>query len=206
MLSSGVQKTTRLWQYQGGMAKAKPFRRRERTVPRPLDARTLTDIAYHYAGRYAVSEARLARYLTQKVRQRGWASEMSASEKIAALVAYLVDLHAVDDAAVAASAVATATRKGLAGHRVRAALAVKQVRGEVATEALASQAGAGDEDVPLQTALRYAERKRLGPWRRGDRTPEGMKKEIASLVRAGHSYATARHVILLADPGDINHD
>lgn len=191
--------TTRVWQLQGEMTKAKPFRRRERTAPRPLDARTLTDIAYFYAGRYAVSEARLKRYLATKVHQRGWTGDPQAIEKIEALVAYLVELHAVDDAVVAASTVATARRKGLAGHRVRAALAVKQVRSDAATEALAAPVpdddGDGDEEENgLQTARRFAARKRLGQWRTVPATPERLKKEITALLRAGHNYAVARRV------------
>jgi regulatory protein len=190
------------------MTKDKPFRRRERTAPRPLTAQTLTDVAYFYAARYAVTEGRLRRYLATKLRERGWADETQASEKIDALVARLIEMEVVNDAAIATSTVAAAKRKGLAGQRVRAALAVKQVRGDVAQDAIAADAEAtdGDDDAPLQTALRFAQRKRLGAWRTVAATPERLKKETSALIRAGHSYAVTRQVLALILNDDFKED
>jgi regulatory protein len=179
------------------MTKQPPFRRRERTVPRPLDRQMLTDLAYFYAGRFAVTEARLKRYLILKVRQRGWAEDSQYIEIIEAMVERLVELHAVDDRTVAVSTIASAQRKGLAGHRVRAALAAKQVKSDVAAEALQSNADSEceAEDKPLETARRFAQRKRLGVWRTVEVTPERLKKEIATMIRAGHSYSIAWYVV-----------
>ncbi len=157
----------------------------------------MTDLAYAYAARYAVTEGRLKRYLATKVRERGWAGDGSPADKAADLTARLAEVGVVNDAVVARSTVELARRKGLAGQRVRAALAVKQVKSEVAGEAMAeSEADAADpEAAALEAAERFARRKRLGRWRTRAATPESLKKEIAALMRAGHRYQVARCVI-----------
>ncbi len=157
----------------------------------------MTDLAYAYAARYAVTEGRLKRYLATKVRERGWTGEGSPADKAAELTARLAEVGVVNDAIVARSTVDLARRKGLAGGRVRAALAVKQVKADVAGQAMAeTDADAADpEAAALEAAERFARRKRLGRWRTRAATPELLKKEIAALLRAGHRYQTARLVV-----------
>lgn len=183
------------------MTRPRTSRRPQRTVAPPLDPQRLTDLAYGYAARYAVTEGRLARYLATKVRERGWAGEGLVAEKISDLTARLVELGVINDAVVARSTVDLARRKGLAEQRLRAALASKQVRGDVAAAALAAQEN--DADGALGDACRFAQRKRLGPWRTVSRSPERLRRELAAMIRAGHGFSVARQVVEAADPADI---
>ncbi len=204
LLSSIVQKTSRLWQHQGAMTRFKPYQQRQHKAPQPLDPQRLTDIAYAYAARYAVTEGRLTRYLTTKVREKGWSGADPATEKIAELAARLVEMGVVNDAAVAQSTVDLARRKGLAGQRVRAALATRQVRGDIAAAAIAQSADTDPEAAALRDARRYAERKRLGPWRKVSPTPERLKKELSALIRAGHGFSVSREVVAGDIPADLD--
>ena len=65
--SFGVQIPTRLWHKCGVSRRNNPER-----LPKPLNRVKLRDLALHYVGRYATSRAKLAAYLTRKIRERGW--------------------------------------------------------------------------------------------------------------------------------------
>jgi regulatory protein len=177
------------------MNRAKPAPRRERAPPKPLDSARLTDLAYFHVSRFAVTEGRLKQYLIRKVREKGWASEEQVSDIIDQISARLVQLGAVNDLAVARSTVSVARQKGLAGHRVRLALATKQVKAEHVAEVLQPNDETDTEAEALDAARRFARRKRLGPWRTVPLTPERERKETSAMIRAGHAHAIARTVL-----------
>ena len=57
----------------------------------PLNDERLRQLALHYVGKYATTQAKLGTYLNRKVRERGWDGERGADiamlvEKFAALV------------------------------------------------------------------------------------------------------------------------
>ena len=59
-------------------------------------------------------------------------------------------------------------------------------------------------NAEIEAALRYARRRRLGPYR-VDReiATENRQRDLASLGRAGFSYDTARRVVDADDPEDL---
>jgi regulatory protein len=189
-----------VWQHEGEMnrprnqskAGKQGKERQPRKPPPPIDSQRLTDIAYGYAARFAVTEARLKRYLSGKVRERGWAEEVAVVDVIDRLVARLVEFGAVNDVVVARSTVDLSRRKGLAGHRIRTALSMRQVSAETATEVLAETQPDDPEAAALEAAQRYAQRKRLGQWRTGAASPERDRREMAAMIRGGHSFSVAR--------------
>jgi regulatory protein len=181
------------------MNRPKPARRRERAPPKPLDTQRLTDLAYFHVSRFAVTEGRLRQYLVRKVREKGWADEQQASDIIDVITARLVELGAVNDLAVARSTVTAARQKGLAGHRVRLALATRQVKAEHVAEVLQMSDETDPETEALDAARLFARRKRLGQWRTVPLTPERERKEISAMIRAGHAHTVARRVIRQTD-------
>lgn len=183
-----------------------------RQPPPPLDAARLSELALAYVARFATSEVRLARYLTRKLRERGWAgagdddddnasagrdTRGSASDAVAAAVARCADLGFVDDSSFAEARGGALTRRGLGARRVSAQLSADGIAADTAAPVV-EQAGARR----LGTALAFARRRRLGPFGREPIADAKMRARVtAAFLRAGHDMNTVRR-ILAVDPGD----
>jgi len=157
-------------------------RTRRLGVKPPLDPESLTEIAWAYAARYATTEAKLRRYLAGKLRQRGWAGE--AEPDLARVIAHLAEIKAVDDQAFAEAKASAMARRGLGARRVRGALAAAGVAEEISAEL-----DAGD---PRAAAEAYARRRRLGCHREQPGAPDQQRRDLAAMLRAGHSWADAK--------------
>lgn len=161
----------------------------------PLDNEGLERLALFYAGRYATTRAKLRTYLVRKVRERGW--EGKAEPSVEALVEKLADLRYVDDKAFASARSAALTRRGFGERRVGQALhaaGIKEEDAEVAREEA--------RDAAWTSALRFAERKRLGPFAETRGDPAARQKATGAMLRAGHPMDLVRRLIN-ALPGEI---
>jgi regulatory protein len=159
-------------------------RRSPRPPPPPLDEAALRALAAAYAARFQTTRARLAAYLTRKLRERGWAGE--GEPPVEALVNRQVDMGAVDDAAWAQARAGLLERRGLGARRVAEGLA----RGGISREVRAELAAQAD---PLGQALAYAQRRRLGRFRpSGPGAPDQRRRDMAAMLRAGHGWEAAR--------------
>lgn len=174
------------------MAMAKNKRR---GAPDPVDAKTLEALALAYAGRYATTRRKLADYLARKLRERGWTG--AGEPPVAALVGRMAELGYVDDRAFAAAKAASLGRRGYGERRIGGALKAAGIAEEDGADALAEA-----RDGAWAAALRYAERRRIGPFagEKGDRA--ACDKAVAAMVRAGHPLALARR-LAAAPPGEI---
>jgi regulatory protein len=161
----------------------------------PLGAEALERLALAYAGRYATSRAGLARYLLRKIRERGWGEEEPPQpEDIAERFA---TLGYVDDKGLAEARGRSLARRGLGARRLAGALGALGIAAPDAAEALTiADAAAWD------TALRYAERRRIGPFARAVPDEAGRRRFFAAMIRAGHSSQLARKIIA-ALPGVV---
>lgn len=169
-------------------------RRRKRkgpAPPRPLDAAKLQALALYYAARYATTAAKLRSYLTRKLRERPWVGD--AAPDLDALVGRLVALGYVNDAAWATMKRREMGARGLGPRRVAQALMAAGVVGEGEAEENA--------ESPVQAAVRFARRKRLGPFAREGAAddPELKRRAVAAMLRAGHAFDVARRVLAAAD-------
>lgn len=179
--------------------------------PKPPRKPTLDSLkrsAAAYLERYAASAAMLRAVLERRVRRwaRASGAEAEAERALSALVDEAVAVSAraglVDDVRFAQARTATLIRKGWPERRIRAALGQKGVAAETAAAALAAA-----ELDDAAAARRFAERRRLGPWRDSGRDSgrdparraERREKDIAALMRAGFSHGHARAAI---DGGD----
>ncbi len=173
------------------------MKRGERTAPPPLDAAGLERLALRYAERYATTRAKLSRYLVRKARERGWAEP--GEPPVTAIVARMAALNYVDDRAFAAARGATLTRRGLGSRRVAADLRAAGIDSDDSAEARA----AADEQA-WSAALRYAERRRIGPFAAIAADRMGREKALAAMLRAGHPLDLARKVVGAAPGEDID--
>jgi regulatory protein len=169
-----------------------PRRHAKRPRP-PLDTERLSELALAYVGRFATTRAKLSSYLARKLRERGWDGERPPD--ITALVERLASLGYVDDAVYALSRSRALTARGYGARRVSQSLRAAGV-GEEDSGAAREIA----EGEAMESALRFARRRRLGPF--GDRPPDRAQTEkaIAAMIRAGHSFDVAKAILRL-EPG-----
>ena len=172
-------------------------RRGTRRPPPPLDAERLKELALTYVGRFATTRAKLASYLSRKLRERGWAGDVPPD--IETVVERLAGLGYVDDAAFALSRSRALTSRGYGSRRVTQALraaGVGEEEGEPALELAEAEA--------VDSALRFARRRRLGPF--GDSKPDraGMERSLASMLRAGHGFTLSKAILNLEPGAEID--
>jgi regulatory protein len=170
-------------------------RERHKSEVRPLDGEGLERLALFYAGRYAVTRAKLRQYLHRKLRERGWSGE--GEPPVERLAERFAELGYVDDTAFAAARADALTRRGYGLRRVDQALraaGIEQEDGAGAREA--AEAGA------WAAALRFAERKRIGPFAQAQPDRPGREKALAAMLRAGHPLGLARRLVA-AVPGEV---
>jgi regulatory protein len=154
----------------------------------PLDSRRLEELALRYVGRYATSRAKLANYLARKVRERGW--DDAREPDFDRLTNRFSELGYVDDSAYALAKSQALTSRGYGKRRVEERLRQAQI-GEA--EGAAAREHANENAV--DAALRFAERRRIGPFGEADTDPKKREKAIGAMIRAGHSFALARTIV-----------
>ncbi len=121
-----------------------------------------------------------------------------AAERVEAMIeAVLEDMRRLgylDDARYAAMKAGSLARKGRSQTAIRATLARQGVARERAEAALTTLR---DEhpDPDLTAARNLARRRRLGPWRPAEERAAMRDRDLAKLVRAGFSFATARQAM-----------
>ena len=170
-------------------------RPRPRRSPRPLDGKSLDELALRYAGRYATTRAKLISYLQRKLRERGWDGEETPD--LARIAERFAELGYVDDRAFALAKESAHTARGLGRRRLSHSLRTAGVGEEDGADALALSASRA-----LHSALRLAERRRLGPFAaEAPASPRDRERAIAALLRGGHAFDIARAIVDLA-PGD----
>jgi regulatory protein len=163
-----------------------------RSLP-PLDQARLQELALRYVGRYATTRAKLRIYLSNKLRERGWNEEREPD--LEALAERFSELGYIDDAAYAVSKSRALSGRGYGRRRLVEKLRLAGVGEEDCREALE----AADRQA-VNAALRYAERRRIGPFASQAFDRATREKAIAAMVRAGHGFGISRAIASL-DPG-----
>ena len=162
---------------------------RNRKPRPPLDAARLNELALAYVGRFATTRAKLRAYLQRKVRERGWEG---AAPDFEAMAERFAELGYVDDEAYALSKSRSLTSRGYGLRRVEQSLRSAGI--EDGDAAPARQYAEGDQ---VEAALRFAERRRIGPFARDAADRPQREKAIAAMIRAGHSFALSRKIVEL---------
>ncbi len=160
-----------------------------------MDEQGLRDLALAYVGRYATTRARLMRYLARKLRERGWEGE--GDPPVEELAERFRALGYVDDDAFARMKGASMGRRGLGVGRVRSALMADGVGEEDRADAEAQAQRAGWEAAEI-----LARKKKIGPYAADLADLKQRERQIATFVRAGHDFATARAWVE-ANPGEF---
>jgi len=149
--------------------------------------------------KYATTEAGLVRVLDRRIGRwsRAAGTEGAEAEEVSAAVAEarqaaravaraLVQSGVVDDAVFAGSRARSLTRAGRSRRAVGAHLAAKGVGQADIQTALP------EPESELASALAYARRRRLGPFRLGEADEDTRRRELGALARAGFPQPVAQ--------------
>ena len=171
------------------MAQSRRVRPKGQKKPRPLlDEEALERTALFYVGRYATTRAKLTAYLARKVKERGWGGE--GEPTIGRLVERFAGLGYVDDEAFAAARAASLRQRGYGERRIAMALNAAGIEEEDAAE-VREEARAG----AMESALRFAERRRIGPFATMEPDRRARDKAFAAMARAGHPIDVIRRIL-----------
>jgi len=159
--------------------------------PSPLTATRLQDLALSYVARFATTRAKLEAYLVRKLRERGW--EGDDPPDAAALANRFAEAGYVDDAVYARMKSESLLRRGYGARRVGEALRAAGVEETVREDVAPALSEA------RQAAFALARRRRFGPW--GQRPPDRplRDKQVAAMLRAGHTLDNARQIVEASD-------
>ncbi len=169
--------------------------RQPRRPPPPLDEAALKELGLRYVARFATSRAKLADYLRRKLRERGWAG--SGDPPVAEIVAWAAEAGFIDDPAFALARARSLGARGYGERRVAIALRAAGIEEEDGAPARDHARETADE-----AALRFARRKRLGPFAATPPERRDSDKALAAMIRAGHSFDIAKRILLL--PSDFD--
>jgi len=196
----------------GSLKPRRPFKK-----PTP-DA--LAHVALRYLERFAATEASLRRVLKGRVRRAALrdeafaadaAAQAALSTAIEAIIAKHMRMGVIDDVAYATMKVNALRRAGRSARRIGQTLAAKGIGADASLAALVRHEEDEGGDQEHAAALRFAQKKRLGPWRAkavsGSESAEGealerkrRNREIAVMARAGFSLNMIRKI--LCEPVD----
>ena len=179
---------------------------RKEFKPRPVTPQYLDNAAAYYLQRFSASAEKLRQILTQKAKRRvGRDGEVPAetAQWIGELIEKYIARGWLNDAAYAQSQVRQLRGRGSSARQIAMKLQQKglpaaQVKTAIDdfTEALAAAAMPDEEltDPELTAAMRYIQRRRLGPYR--TRIVENARdKDLAALMRQGFSLNIARRAL-----------
>ena len=159
----------------------------------------MRELALRYVGKYATTRAKLREYLTRKILERGWAG--GSEPDLEAMAARFAELGLIDDAAFALAKSRSLSARGYGKRRLS-----DQLRRAGVAEADGVDASAHAEDEAVESALRYARRRRIGPFADAAPDPHQREKWIAAMVRAGHGFTLASAISRLEPGQEIDLD
>ncbi|NIX75594.1 regulatory protein RecX [Microvirga terricola] len=163
-----------------------------RKIPRQVSPAYLQRAALAYLERYASSTENLRRVLRRKVEKRCRLRGEDAAdygEMIEEVVAKSLRIGLIDDTRYTEARVATLRRRGGSARAIQAKLSAKGVDRKTIAAALDGEDGSEEE-----AARAFARRRKLGPFRPGERAPY-RDKDLAALARAGFAFDVARRIV-----------
>jgi len=173
--------------------------RKARRAAPPLNESTLRELALAYVGRFATTRTKLRVYLARKIRERGWGG--AGEPGLEALADAFAAQGYVDDAGFALAKAQALAARGYGKRRL-----IERLRGAGVQEDDSVAAREHSDSEAVEAALRFAERRRIGPFALAPADTKAREKALAALVRAGHSFALARAIAALPPGATIDRD
>ena len=173
-----------------------PHDRTRRALP-PLDEQGLNRLALRYVEKFATTRAKLRSYLDRKVRERGWGE--APLPDTAAIAEQFAERGYVDDAGYALAKSRALAGRGYGKRRLTDALRAAGVE-----EPDSDDARRHADEEAVAAAVRFAERRRIGPFARSDSAPPDREKAVGAMIRAGHGFGLARAIAEMPPRSDAD--
>ncbi|HCP45230.1 MAG TPA: hypothetical protein DIU15_04270 [Deltaproteobacteria bacterium] len=183
-------------------------RTRTRRPPKRITEPYLERSAVHYLRRYPAPSAHLHQVLMRRVRRSvayhgGDLAEEEA--KVRKVVAELCDRGLLDDAFFARARAEELHRRGSSQRAIRSKLTAKGLSRDLVDDALAALQES-TTDPELVAAIRYATRRRLGPFAASsdvEQRRSRRQKDLAAMARAGFAFGVCCRVLDAPDPESV---
>lgn len=168
--------------------------------PKPVTAGSLQWLSKRHLERYVSSEAQLRRVLLRRIDRRVRAFPEDDREALVALaeaeVKRCLDNGLLNDQRVAQLWVEQLRNRGDSKLAIQQKLRQKGFSAELVSQALEARDAEQEGESALLCAILYAKRRGLGPFRRNQAIrSDRSQKDIAAMMRAGHSYDHCRQII-----------
>ncbi len=173
-------------------------------IPKKITKKYLENYSLFYLERYASSSANLRRLLKQRVekscKHHGTDIEESM-ELVDELITRYLECEILNDKIYAISKARGFRNKGNSSKLIYSKLAQKGLNKSDIAYALNKvdqeiRSNNEQQDIEYISALRHAERKRLGSFRIRESNKENIyQKDLASLARAGFSYEISKKAL-----------
>lgn len=159
--------------------------------PKKITHKRLENIALYYLNRYESSSNNLIKILTRRIDKAlkfhefdreeavGWAREVATK---------MQSYGYIDDNRYIENQIRILSNKGMSKKMIAQKLMLKGCIREDIENALS------DDLDDYELAMRFAEKKRIGPFSRVEVTPEQKQKDMAKLARQGFSYEIIKKV------------
>jgi regulatory protein len=165
-----------------------PLPKARRALP-PLNQKQLQELALRYVGRYATTRAKLSAYLARKVRERGWDDVCGPGFDL--IAEHFAELGYIDDAAFALSKSRVLAGRGYGKRRL-----IEKLYAAGVDDTDSKEAREHADREAVSAALRFAERRRIGPFASAKLTDRrAQERAVAAMVRAGHGFTLARAIV-----------
>ncbi|NQW00787.1 MAG: regulatory protein RecX [Rhodospirillales bacterium] len=174
-------------------------------VPRKITETSLRNSALYYLQRYASSCENLKRVLMRRVMRAAQVHETDIDEAsgwIDNLIERLTASGLLDDRIYAEGRMRALFRRGVSPRGIAQRLQQKGIDGEI-IEQMISKLHELSSNPNLLAAVKYAKRRRLGPFRPQPARDARFEKDLAALARAGFDYQTALRVISAASIAEL---
>ena len=174
-------------------------------------ARFLASVARFYLDRYSVSVAGFRAYLSRKLAHSVHADGLSPTQACAEiddLVARLIRSGLLDDQRYADQRAGSLHRRGKGLRVITHDLKARGVGEDVIARALETLRE-GDQDPDFLAAVRYARKKRFGPfavWQEEESEQHRHKarhRALAAFARQGFSLSLAQSILDRTDPDEL---
>ena len=168
-------------------------------IPPAMTADYLRGATSQYLGRYVPSEYQLKQVLWRKIdkniRVRGSGDRSAYEMMVVDELTYRQKTGDLDDVRFAAAWVESLHRRGKSKLQIRVKLQQKGIAKTTIAKSL-EVLEEGEEDHALIAAIRYARKRRCGPFQLDPKKRIDRKqKDVASMMRAGHSYDCIKKIM-----------
>ncbi len=173
---------------------------RQRKAPKRITESYLRNLLNWYLERWDAPKKHVRRLMMQRVRRAVAYHEQDLAECTELLdktLDRLEELGVIDDRRWAENALRSMRGRGKSTRFIRQAMGAKGVSSSLVAELLEEEReDRGEEpDAEWVACIRYAKKRRFGPFRRPDQREDRRDKDLASMVRNGFNYGMARKVV-----------